>query len=269
LRSFQLSLFENDKCEFAIPEMLYTSRLTALERTLVDRDFSFESLDIHLYYCDPDVNEEDQEMQLYPAVVKSLGEEEAQSNPHLRGSGFGVLNVDCEEYDDNFSPWEVMVDQATPGRPGLSEEDMKVVADALRKQMRKPAVREFYSKPVDTERYYDYLNMVEIPMDLSFIHRRFHSDYYATKLSVVADIKLIHHNSVKYNGNVGQLQEIAAAMHEEFEQQVLTEEERGQARVQSPPALRFRVGTSRYATNLQQQLRDIRQSREDSTKFRP
>jgi hypothetical protein len=251
MQYFQLSLFENDKCEFVIPEMLYTSRLTALERTLVDSDFSFEGLDIHLYYYDPDVNEEDQEMHLYPAVVKSLGEEEAQSNPHLRGSGFGVLNVDCEEYDDTFSPWEVMVDQTTPGRPGLSEEDMKVVADALRKQMRKPAVREFYSKPVDTERYYDYLNMVEIPMDLSFIHRRFHSDYYATKWSVVADIKLIHYNSVKYNGNVGQLQEIAAAMHEEFEQQVLTEEERGQARVQSPPTLRFRVGTSNEAVTRQ------------------
>ena len=46
-------------------------------------------------------------------------------------------------------------------------------------------------------------------MDLSFITKRLEADYYSTKYSVAADVRLIHTNSAKYNGDNDDLTQLA------------------------------------------------------------
>jgi hypothetical protein len=224
----QLSIFENDKFEFVVPEVLYTWRLQSLERALRDRDCVFEGLKISLYYGEPAARE-DSEMKLYPATVLGVQSEDLYHDAHLQGSGFGVVEVDCAEYTDLFSSWEVNADEnGTLSRPRLSEEEKKVILDGLNEQLRKPDVKEYLAQPVDQVRYCDYSKMVEVSLDLMFIKRRLDSDYYASKLSVVSDVRLIRDNSIKYNGIVNDLSRVASEMYDEFERRVLSEEERSQ-----------------------------------------
>ena len=77
------------------------------------------------------------------------------------------------------------------GRLGLSEDDAKSILEALNVQLQKPGAREHLSHPVDEVRYSGCEKMVEVPMDIMIINRRLELDYYATKLSVFADVKLI------------------------------------------------------------------------------
>ena len=199
-------------------------------------------------------------MQSYPATVKNVNTDESHQDAHLQGSGFGVFEVECEGYTDFFSPWEVMVDEATPDRPALSQDDKKLVNDALERQLQKSSVREYFSDPVDLVRYSDYLNMVEVPMDLMFVKQRLQSEYYATKFSVLADVKLIRDNCIKYNGDEGFLPQLSSALYDEFLKSVLSEVEQqqivpdapvGQVQEQPLPSLRIRLRTRNNPTGDQ------------------
>ncbi|EEC48653.1 predicted protein, partial [Phaeodactylum tricornutum CCAP 1055/1] len=54
--------------------------------------------------------------------------------------------------------------------------------------------------PVNDYRYSDYPSRVEVPMDLTFVLNRLEADYYGSRPSVVADVRLIRDNCIKYNG---------------------------------------------------------------------
>jgi hypothetical protein len=221
----QVSVFETDKCEFIIPEELYTRRLQALENALRARGSVFEGLEAFVFY-QSETRTEDDENQLFEGKIEGSEEDDTHPDAHLRGSGFEVVKVNSQEYSDHFSPWEIVVEDVKAGRPGLSDEDKKSIIEALNVQLRKPGVREHLSQPVDEVRYSDYARMVEVPIDMMFIKRRLESDYYATKLSVAADVKLIRDNCVKYNGSANDLSRLACVMYDEFEREILSDEDR-------------------------------------------
>ena len=221
-----MSVFETDKCEFLIPEELYTKRLQALENALRARGSVFEGLEAFVFYQADNTRREDEENELYEGKIEGSEEDDTHPDAHLRGSGFEVVKVNSQEYSDHFSPWEIVVEDVKAGRPGLSDDDKKSILEALNVQLRKPGVREHLSRPVDEVRYSDYEKMVEVPIDMMFIKRRLESDYYATKLSVAADVKLIRDNCVKYNGTANDLSRLAAVMYEEFEREILSDEDR-------------------------------------------
>jgi hypothetical protein len=96
-----LSIFENDKFEFVVPEVLYTQRLQSLERALCDRNCAFEGLK-SVCNSEPSARE-DSEMKLYPATILGVQPEDLHHDAHLQGSGFGLVEVDCADYNDIFS----------------------------------------------------------------------------------------------------------------------------------------------------------------------
>lgn len=62
-------------------------------------------------------------------------------------------------------------------------------------------------------------------MDLTFIMNRLENNYYSNKYSVVADMRLIADNCVKYNGEIDSLSDLSRNMYETFRDLVLTNEE--------------------------------------------
>ena len=150
-------------------------------------------------------------------------------------------------------------------RKCLAEEEKKRAHQALKKIKRVADVREQFSEPVNERRYSDYSTRVEVPMNLKFIEKRyvrkfgrnenhrilpkssiilanpsfsfhcrmlftvcprFDANYYSSRCSIVFDMKLIRDNCIKYNGEVGALQDSARQMYETFEEEMLSEEER-------------------------------------------
>ena len=255
----QISMFENDKSEFIIPEALYTKRLLALESTLNNRDRRLQGLEIRLFYAG-DSSQEDPEMQLYPATINGVDTDDSHPDAHLRGSGFCMLEVECEGYTDFMSPWEVIIDEAIVDRPTLSQADKKLILDGLEAQLQKSSVTEYLADPVDLVRYSDYMNMVEIPIDLMFIKERVQYDYYGSKFGVVADVKLVRDNCVKYNGNEGFLSQLSSDVYEDFlkfvlsdeeQQQIVPDEQLGDFNTQPIPNLRIRLRTRGNSTGDQ------------------
>lgn len=108
----------------------------------------------------------------------------------------------------------------------LSDEDKIRAREALQKIRRAAEVREYFTDPVNERKYYDYSYRVEVPMNFTLIDRRLNANYYSTKYSLVADVKLIRDNCLKYNGEVGGLQDSARKMYEDFENEMLSAEER-------------------------------------------
>lgn len=223
---FELSVFENDKCEYIFPEGLYMERLTSLESALRSRN-TCNGLPVSVFYEVPRAPE-DSPMEASQGVILALiPEEESSSDPHMSGSGFGIMKVEFDggEWVEDFSPWDLCMEDLAISRPHLSDDERKLVLEALNVQCRKTLVAQHFNMPVDTVRYCDYERMVEIEMCLMAIKRRLTEDYYASKFSVIQDIRLIRDNCIKYNGAEHELAVIAASMCAEFEASVLTDEE--------------------------------------------
>jgi hypothetical protein len=224
---FQLSLFENNNCEYIFPEGLYVGRLQALEASIRERGMKFQGLGVHLYYSEAQGgSQEETEMKEYDATIESLEEDEGHPDPHLGGSGYGIIKADCESFMDTWSPWEIVIDGSTSERPSLTEEGKKFVLDHLNQVLRKPNVHDYFSMPVDETRYSDYKTMVEVEMNIMFMKRRLQSNYYGSKLSVISDLRLIRDNCIKYNTTQNDLSVVACEIVEAFEAAVLTSEER-------------------------------------------
>jgi hypothetical protein len=222
-----LSLFEYNSCEYLFPEGLYVGRLHALEAAIRERGMQFQGLGVHLYYSETQRgSREDVEMKEYDATIVNLNEADDLSDPHLSGSGFGIITANCESVMDKWSPWEIVIDGSTSQRPSLTEEGKKFILDHLNKILRKPNVHEYFSMPVDEVRYSDYKTMVEVEMNLMFMKRRLQSNYYGSKLGVVVDLRLIRDNCIKYNTRQNDLSIVACQIVEEFETAALPSEER-------------------------------------------
>jgi len=178
-------------------------------------------------YFAPERGREDAEMESSAGQIQTLiPEEESSSDPHMVGSGFGVVRVDFgDSWADDFSPWDLCMPDLSISRPQLSEEDKKLVLEKLDVQCQKNEIAQHFNLGVDTIRYCDYERMVEVEMFLMIVKRRLGKDYYGSKFAVVQDLRQIRDNCMKYNGSDHELVEIATRMCQEFESSLLTEEE--------------------------------------------
>lgn len=226
LPSFQVHLFENEKSEFIFPEGLYVERLRAFESALRQRD-AVAGLEVNVFY-ENNSRTQDAAMQSYQMEVASFVPEDSPANPHLTGSGYGVVQVrtPSDDYAEPLSPWDFSMNNVDIPRPYLSEEDKKLMLENLNALSLDERIAELFNVDVDTIRYWDYERMVEIGMCLMFIKRRVKEDYYAAKVSVVGDVRLIKTNCIKYNGLGSDLVPIVSKMCDDFEDAVLSEEEK-------------------------------------------
>ena len=226
---FELSVFENTSCEYVISEMLYTSRISSLENHIRSRNGCMSGLEVDLYYEQARTGE-DLELQAWPATIEEIFQDIYHPDLHLQGSGYGVVQVwdGAEENRDSVSPWELNTDGVDLARPCLSEEENNAVLQEINRLLRNDDIAHHFSMPVDGERYCDYAMMVEIPMDLMTVKRRLATNYYGSKLAVAADLRLIRDNCIKYNTTEHETSEIASTMCNEFEANVLSENERSQ-----------------------------------------
>jgi len=224
---FELSVFENSSCEYIVPETLYTSRISALESHVRTRRGDVAGLEVDLYY---EQEQGDSDLQVWPATIEAVLPDEGHSDVHLQGSGFGAVQVwdGSEENRDYVSPWELNTEGVNLTRPCVSDSEKESILQELNRLLRKDDIANHLSMPVDQERYCDYANMVEIPMDIMFIKRRLAANYYGSKLAVAADLRLIRDNCIKYNTDDNEMSEVAETMCTEFEENVLSEEERSQ-----------------------------------------
>lgn len=152
---------------------------------------------------------------------------QGQSHRSLSGSGYNSVRVVWEDQEeDTLSPWEVSLkDAMPPQRPTLADEEKRTIRRALNNLKGLPNIDAFRS-PVDESFYSDYRTRVEVPMDLTFITTRLEADYYSTKYSVVADVRLIHTNCAKYNGDFDDLTELSAQLVAAVENNVFSDEEK-------------------------------------------
>lgn len=206
---------------------LYTARLTKLEYALRQADAHPE---IEVLYADEQESED-------TAFVPFKGHVESHSDnssdipqANLCGSGYLSVPISWEDgVKDTVSPWEVNIvtsaSRSPADRPSLTEEEKKEIRDALISIKEDSVVDDIFSEPVDERRFSDYSSRVEVPMDLSFISNRLEADYYATKFSVVADVRLIRDNCIKYNSESHDLSAVASRMFQQFEKLVLKDEE--------------------------------------------
>jgi Bromodomain len=210
------------------------SRLLQLESAFSQPD---TDVDVEAFYAGSNDEAEDTEyVSFLGHVVKVSSAMEANnSHPSLSGSGMGSLDIvwdqGTDKETDQVSPWNVSVltpnaQIEAPERPRLSENEKRRVRDALNTIGNLPGADQFFLFPVDLSKYSDYTSRVEVPMDLSFMKNRLDADYYATRYSAVADVRLIYLNCKKYNGDSDELSILASSMLEKFEEFVLDEQER-------------------------------------------
>lgn len=223
----QVSIFDNDQCEFVIPECLYVHRLQKLEAALgaTRRTRRVPELAVKLFYGKDNASEDD-DMVLYDATITGFRGEQSQSNLHLRGSGFGLVKTTSQGTEDFNSPWEIIIEDDESPRPELDAEEKKQMMDLINAQLRNDVVMEHLAQQVNRSQYSDYDKMVEVEMYFMKIKRRIQENFYATKLSVINDIKLIKENCLKYNGVENELTQISMQMYEEVLEQALSDEER-------------------------------------------
>ena len=157
---FEVSLFETDQCEFIFPEAQYIGRLESLERAIQSRR-SLRGLEASLPYSD-DARGKDLEFKAFSVTITKLNEEEEYPDANLRGSGYGMIEVSGEDWDDQVSPWELVTEETTYSRPSLSDEEKQLVMDGLNIQLRKTDINSYLSHPVDQGRYSDYWSMVSL-----------------------------------------------------------------------------------------------------------
>ena len=186
-------MFENEESEFVVPLDLYISRLTQLEGALQSSD---RGVKVEIFYADNDPPE-DAEFIPFKGRIERYDDNSLDiSGPNLSGSGYrSVAILWDDDTTESVSPWEVSVLEpkefaSPPPRPRLDEDEKKRVRDALITIKAIPGVDQCFVLPVG-DRYSDYPSRVEVPMNLTFITNRLEADYYSTRSSVVADVRLI------------------------------------------------------------------------------
>jgi WD40 repeat protein len=223
---FQVCMFENEEIDFIIPLGLYQNRLAKLEESL----FRNEYAEVEAFYGS---NEglDDGDLVSFKGTAVAQAAVDDDGDPNLCGSGYGSLTIRWEDGSDDHacSPWELVALESTTisdvQRPKLCVEEKKTVRKALSTIRAMEGVKSLFDQPVNTRRCSDYESRVEVPMSLSFVKTRIDKDYYATRLSVVADVALISINCWKYNGE-SDLTQVSREMSETFMNMVLSPDEK-------------------------------------------
>ena len=215
----QLSLFETGQSDFVVPIGLYITRLQQLEASLAAPS---ASLEIEVYYKEDE--HEDSELQPFLGRIDNVDPSNIAEDSHISGSGYRSVSIVWEEGEyDRLSPWEINMRDMPPtfGRECLSPEEKRKIRDAINTIKDIEGVETLFVHPVDESIYTDYRSRIEVPMDLTFISSRLEAGYYSNILSVVADVKLIKDNCVKYNGDVHDASFLAKRILSKFEEMVV------------------------------------------------
>jgi hypothetical protein len=216
----------NEGEDFLIPLGLYEQRLSRLE--LYGKEQSF----VDVFYKEID-SSSDPTLRAFRGRIDSFEQYSSTEalDPRIDGSGFQSITVRWIEdgAEENLSPWELdiiadAVDEVR--RSKLKEEEKRKVLKALASLRDFDEMSRLFFEPVDMSKYSDYENMIEVPMDLSFVSSRVETDYYVSMLSVFSDFQLVYDNCVKYNGSDDDLAVVAGAMLEKFSTEVLSDEDR-------------------------------------------
>jgi hypothetical protein len=95
---------------------------TKLLNHLFDFSVSQRSHRVNAYIEDRP-HAEDGEMHASEVSIERIGQEQDEhSDAHLRGSGFGVLNIEYDEdYEDSYSPSELGIEGTNFIRPTLTD----------------------------------------------------------------------------------------------------------------------------------------------------
>lgn len=229
----QVQLFLDDVDDFLIPVDIYTARLNQLEA--LEDDIASLRPEVEVSFREEEAMSESDDPNYIPfrghivALLTDGMDEEIPRNPSLRGSGFATISVKWTDGSfNNVSPWDLRLlgnDSPSPDRPSLTDEEKEQVLKAIDTVRSMDDIGTVFGSAVDQDRYSDYSWRVEVPMDLAYIENRVRANYYATKLSVVSDVKLIRENCVKYNGENDDPTPLADQMLSKFEEKVLSEGE--------------------------------------------
>ena len=194
--------------------------MKSLEETITS---GREMIEIEVYYKDDD-RRDDGEWTPFPGRIVGVTESDDDDDERkIQGSGYRSVSVlwDTGERDD-VSPWELSLRDASssPDRPALTEAGKKKVRDAIRAVL-ELELGQAFADPVNEHQFSDYQSRVEAPMCLNFMLERLESNYYGSLYSVVADVKLIKENCIKYNGEIHDLSDAAREIVKQFEEAVL------------------------------------------------
>ena len=223
---FEVTLFECGEEDFLVPEYLYSWRLKQLERAIRANGGRVEGLSVTAL-CAPEHDEtEDADLVEYTGRLVRISETRDDEEFHLFDSGYNALLLtwDGENIPYVFSVWNISVSnpsRTAPVSPTIGDRvtfDVRKALSAIKKL--DPKVDDWFCELVDTSKYTDYLEMIEVPMYVSLIAMRLRSNYYTNKLSVVADVELMKENSYKYNEDGNDIYDLACLMYDEFKSRV-------------------------------------------------
>jgi hypothetical protein len=186
-----------------------------------------ENIEIEVYYKD-ESRRDDPEWTPFPGRIVAVTESDDDGERRIEGSGYRSISIVWNTGErDIVSPWELSLcddSSLSPDRPALTEVEKKKARDAI------GAVKEMemgpaFADPVNEHQFSDYQSRVEVPMCLNFMLERLESNYYCSLYSVVADVKVIKENCIKYNGEVHDLSDAAREVLSQFEEMLLPSSE--------------------------------------------
>ena len=230
---FEVTLFECDEEDFLIPEYVYSWRVEQLERAISAKGGHVGGLSVTVL-CQPDHDSNNEEIEdadhlEFTGRLVHMNETRDDNEFHLFDSGYNALSLKWDVDDDEvpdiqvpyvFSVWSINMANPScnaPVAPIIGENVRLAIREALHKVMNlDPNANEWFFDHVDTSKYTDYLEMIEVPMYLSLIQKRLRTNYYTNKLSVIADLELMKENCYKYNEDGNNIFELACQMYDKF-----------------------------------------------------
>ena len=224
--TFEVSLFESGLADFIVPAHLYTWKIEALQDAIAGRNLRVQGLAYTSYFTPGDGDEgdgsEDADYIPYECELQDMVFSNRERDLHFKNSGYNAFGIIWENGDHGaLSSWEGVLSGSmheVPPPPTLGDDEREDLIGILDKMEEDPLVESWFSHPVDKAKYTDYLNMVELPMDLSIIRTRVELGYYTNVLSVLADFKLIQENCLKYNEAHSDISDAASEMFEKVDE---------------------------------------------------
>lgn len=215
--TFEVSLFENGESDFVLPLELFKWRTHSLERAIEERG-TCSGIGLTDFFVNTEA--EDSRFDPYSCELSTTIPDD-ERELHFQSSGYNALQLAYEgSSNSTANTWDVTVsgtEDQCPLPPCLTDEQTSALTDILNSLESDEYVKSTFSAPVDTRRFTDYELMVEVPIDLSFIKRRLQHKYYTNVYSVLADMKLLRDNCLKYNKEGSEITNEANKMFENFE----------------------------------------------------
>ena len=239
--TFEVSVFENGQLDFIVPEHLYTWKIKALQEAISSRR-NAHGLQYTCYFQPSAEDEggdvEDAEYIPWGSQVSDMVFSRREREMHFKNSGYNAIAIVWENGDHaQVSAWEGLLTEKivdVPLPPGLEEDEKAELLGILDKVEEDPIVESWFSHPVDTSLFIDYLRLVEVPMDLSIIRTRLENDYYTNVLSFEADVKLIRENCNKYNERNADITQAAYDLYDTVVELCSDLREKAAAKVPAP-----------------------------------